>query len=162
MALLCPQTLREISKMDGWGQERLLKFGNEFLECVNLFFKENNIELPSIDEEKALNLDVVCKGWNVEYAKTGRGKCFGCGNLIPAGKMRIMKAEEPRGWKRGFHPECSARHETKGVQLTQKKLKGMDELTKEDKADLLNTCFNSSNAIDDTNPDPSQFNLKVI
>ena len=147
MSLLCPQSLRELSKLDGWGQEKLVKYGKLFIECIFDFCKSMDIVLPKRPEnEKDIKLDSLCRSWAVEYAKTGRGKCFACGNLISEKEIRILKIEEPKGWKRGFHVTCAKMHDTKGTQLSYDMLDGVSDLNKDD-IELIAKELNSSTKI---------------
>jgi len=157
MSLLCPQNMKELSQLDGWGQERLSKYGQRYLDCISLYCKTNNITLPKPLKTgfEYIKPDAKCKGWSIEYAKTGRGKCFECDELIPAKSVRILKEEEPKGWKRGFHSKCAKTHITDGVVLSLDSLAGINELHNADKKDIRVLLSRDD-------PDPSEFNTKVI
>ena len=157
MSLLCPQNIKELSQLDGWGKERLSKYGQKYLDCISLYCKTNNITLPRPLENgfEYKKPDAKCRGWSIEYAKTGRGKCFECEELISAKSVRILKEEEPKGWKRGFHSKCAKTHITDGIMLSLNTLSGITELNDVDRNEIRDLL-----SLED--PDPNEFNTKVI
>lgn len=134
MSLLRPKTVSELSKLDGWGEEKCAKYGDQYIQCINTFCEENSFQ------QKQTN-DTECKGWEIEYAKTSRGKCYHCDSAILANEMRVVKLEGAKEWKRNFHIECAKKHKTDGVQLTREIIKNIDVLTEDDK-NILSVILN--------------------
>lgn len=136
MALLRPTNLEELSKLDGWGQEKCNRYGERYIECVRKFCEENPFP------QKTIN-DTESKGWEIEYAKTSRGKCYHCDAAIIANEMRVVKIEGSKEWRRNFHIECANKHKTEGVQLTKDIIKNVELLKDEDKNMLSILLFES-------------------
>lgn len=134
MALLRPTNTEELSKLDGWGEEKCNRYGEMYIECIRKFCEENPFP------QKTIN-DTESKGWEIEYAKTSRGKCYHCDAAIIANEMRVVKIEGSKEWRRNFHIECANKHKTEGVQLTKDAIKNVELLKEEDKNMLFLVGF---------------------
>lgn len=130
MALLRPSNAEELSKLDGWGEEKCNRYGQLYIECIRNFCGENAFP------QKTIN-DTESKGWEVEYAKTSRGKCYHCDAPIISNEMRIVKIEGSKEWRRNFHIECANKHKTDGIHLSKDVIKNMELLREDDKNMIL-------------------------
>lgn len=130
MALLRPTTIEELSKLDGWGEEKCSRYGDLYIECIRKFCEDTPFPQKQTNETES-------RGWEIEYAKTSRGKCYHCDIAILMNEMRIVKIEGSKEWRRNFHLECANKHNTGGVQLSRETIKNLESLTEEDKQTLL-------------------------
>lgn len=99
MSFKRPSNMYELGLLDGWGEERCMQYGDEFLQCIQEYCKENNI--PQSNTVDSTKVDT----FEVEQAKSARAKCFSCNKLIPLGLKMTVKFHDEM-YKRSFHVSC--------------------------------------------------------